>query len=375
LIHHFNIDTAGTHTCPVYSGAGSLERLPGRLKLYGQEKVFLIIDQNVDRLHGDEFRNLLADGGYDLRIFRVPPGETSKTPEIWLKAVDFCFSNGVNRKTPLVAVGGGVTGDLAGFVAASVMRGIPFIQVPTTLLAMVDSAIGGKTGINHVSGKNLIGAFYQPDSVISDIRFLETLPEREWRCGMAEVIKYGAIQDTSIFGLAAGYRYGYSEPGELNELITRCARIKAMIVSEDEREAGRRAHLNFGHTFAHALEAHTSFIRFSHGEAVYIGMVAALRLSNLLGHAVDEAPLLQFMDDYKQPLADLLNDIPALVQLMYSDKKSLGNTVRVVTLLKYGQPRVHELAETRLLHDAWNYALNACNLGSETTARQNRKVT
>jgi 3-dehydroquinate synthase len=258
-------------------------------------------------------------------------------------------------------VGGGVTGDLAGYVAASVMRGIPLIHVPTTLLAMVDSSLGGKTGINHHTGKNLIGAFYQPDTIISDIIFLETLPAREWRCGMAEIIKYGAISDPELFTLAARFKSGFSDPAKLIELITRCARIKAAIVTEDEFEAGKRAWLNFGHTFAHALEALTGYRRFSHGEAVYIGMVAAHKLSNLLGADLEEFPLFQFLDGYRLSVADLKPRIPDLVARMFLDKKSLNNTVRVVLLHSYGHPRIVDITDLSLLEKAWDFALDNCD--------------
>lgn len=361
MVHHFNIDTAGTHTCQVYSGNGSLENLPDRIRIYNQKKVLLLIDENVHELYGKRITDMLLSEGFDPAVHKIPPGETSKSAGRWLEAVDFCFENGVNRKTPLVAVGGGVTGDLAGYVAASVMRGIPFIQVPTTLLAMVDSSLGGKTGINHHTGKNLIGAFYQPDTIISDIVFLETLPAREWRCGMAEIIKYGAIADPELFTLAARFKSGFSDPAKLIELITRCARIKAAIVTEDELEAGKRAWLNFGHTFAHALEALTGYVRFSHGEAVYIGMVAAYKLSNLLGAGMEEFPLFQFLDGYRLSVTDLKPRIPDLVARMFLDKKSLNNTVRVVLLHSYGHPRIVDITDLSLLEKAWDFALDTCD--------------
>ncbi|TVQ11383.1 MAG: 3-dehydroquinate synthase [Balneolaceae bacterium] len=361
LVHHFNIDTSGTHTCQVYAGHGSLSVLPERIRLYNQKKVLLLIDENVDELYGQRITEMLVSEGFVPAVHKIPPGETSKSAGKWLEAVDFCFDNGVNRKTPLVAIGGGVTGDLAGYVAASVMRGIPLVQVPTTLLAMVDSSLGGKTGINHPSGKNLIGAFYQPDTIISDIVFLETLPAREWRCGMAEIIKYGAIADPELFALAARFKSGYSEPAKLTELIIRCAGIKAAIVTEDEKEAGKRAWLNFGHTFAHALESLTDYRRFSHGEAVYIGMVAALKLSNLAGASLDESPLFQFLDGYKLKVLDLKPRIPDLVAKMFLDKKSLNNTVRVVLLNSYGQPRIDDITDLSLLEKSWDFALETCN--------------
>jgi 3-dehydroquinate synthase len=361
LIHHINIDTAGTHTCKVYSGRDSIQHLPDSLRIYKQENALILIDANVQRLYGRRLIELLADCKFRVAVHTLPSGETAKSEAHWLAAVDFCFEHGVNRKTPLLAIGGGVTGDLAGFVAASVMRGIPLIQVPTTLLAMVDSSIGGKTGINHPSGKNLIGSFYQPDTVIADTTFLKSLPDREWRCGMAEVIKYGAIADPDLFDIAYTFRNGYRDSDQLIELITRCANIKAGIVADDEKEAGKRAFLNFGHTFAHALESFTEFKRFSHGEAVYIGMVAALKLSALAGNSIDDVPLMKFADNYKLSVSDLKSRIPGLVKKMFADKKSLNNSVRVVMLKDYGHPYIADLTDLGIVHDAWIHALNVCD--------------
>lgn len=349
------------HTCQVYTGYGALHHLPEKIHVYNQKKVLLLVDENVEKIHGGRLKEMLLAEGLLPSFHSIASGETSKSAGNWLQAVDFCFENGVNRKTPMVAVGGGVTGDLAGFVAASVMRGIPLIQVPTTLLAMVDSSLGGKTGINHPTGKNLVGAFYQPDAIISDTAFLETLPVREWHCGMAEIIKYGAIADPGLFSLAVPYKSGYTNPAKLIELITRCARIKADIVAEDEKEAGKRAWLNFGHTFAHALESLTDYRRFSHGEAVYVGMVAALKLSALSGSHIDESPLLQFLDAYRLSTADLKNRIPDLVDKMFLDKKNLNNTVRVVLLDSYGKPKLMEITDLSLLEKSWEYALDTCD--------------
>ncbi|MFU8860635.1 MAG: 3-dehydroquinate synthase [Cyclonatronaceae bacterium] len=349
------------HTCQVYTGYGSLINLPQKIHLYNQNKVLLLIDENVEKLYGRKVNEILLEDGLRPYFHTIASGETSKSAGRWLEALDFCFENGVNRKTPLVAVGGGVTGDLAGFVAASVMRGIPLIQIPTTLLAMVDSSLGGKTGINHPSGKNLIGAFYQPDVILSDIAFLETLPAREWHCGMAEIIKYGAIADPGLFALAAPFKSGFSNPAKLIELIIRCAKIKAGIVAEDEKETGKRAWLNFGHTFAHALESLTQYVRFSHGEAVYVGMIAALKLSALCGSEIDKSPLHQFLDAYRLSTSDLKNRIPDLIDKMFLDKKNLNNTVRVVLLESYGKPKLAEITDLSLLEKSWEYALDVCD--------------
>ena len=250
-----------------------------------------------------------------------------------------------------MAFGGGVVGDLAGFVASACLRGLPLIHVPTTLLAMVDSSIGGKTGVNHVTGKNLIGAFYQPERIVMDTDLLATLPTREWRCGLGEVLKYGMISDPSLLDI------DYTAHVDWPSIISKSARFKARTVEEDELEQGIRAYLNYGHTFGHALEAVTGYTRFAHGEAVYLGMVAAARFGQLLGHKVDPDVLLRHSDLFKLDLSGLVDRIPDLMAAMLMDKKIKGSAIRFILVDPVGTPFIQEMDAPEDIAQAWRFAL------------------
>ena len=247
----------------------------------------VLIDQNFCDAQ-PEFSQKI---GLSLPTLKVPSGEGSKSVEQLCRAWDFLASEKIDRSGFLLAVGGGVVGDLGGFAAASFLRGISFYQIPTTLLAMVDSSVGGKTGINLNTGKNLVGAFHQPSCVWADLSLLVTLPQREFSAGMAEVIKYGMLGDRNLFSILADREIPFSpHDTDLASLIERCCAIKADVVQADERESsegtGGRALLNLGHTFGHAIEKVAGYGSYLHGEAVAIGLVCALRLSKLMGNCV-----------------------------------------------------------------------------------------
>jgi 3-dehydroquinate synthase len=267
----------------VLVGAGLLEELPGHLERLGlRGALWLVSDSAVYPHYGEALEQRLRAAGYRVSSISVPSGESSKDLAVLAQLYDWLLGGGVERRDALLALGGGVVGDLAGFAAASVLRGIALVQLPTTLLAMVDSALGGKTGVNHPHGKNLIGAFHQPRLVLSDTNTLASLPPRELRAGWAEVIKHGVIRDAGLFELlerAAGPAEGASalpaalqEPARLAELIRRAAAVKVDVVNIDERETGERMLLNYGHTLGHALEALAGYGALLHGEAVAIGM-------------------------------------------------------------------------------------------------------
>jgi len=280
-----HVDIPGTRY-PLHIGAGASRRLPEVLRgRKGLSRVHVIIDARVARLHGRSLEALLREAGRPVSRTTVPPGEQSKsTPQLTRLWRDLVRA-GCDRESVVVAAGGGVVGDLAGFAAASIYRGIDLVQVPTTLLAMVDASIGGKTGINLPQGKNLVGAFHQPIAVVMDLDFLRTLPRREARAGWAEVIKTAAIRDEGLLATLErrmGALRGM-EPGAVAPIVEACCRIKAAVVAEDEKESGLRRILNFGHTLAHGLEAATRYGRLLHGEAVAIGMVFAARLGESLG--------------------------------------------------------------------------------------------
>ncbi len=325
---------------------------------YSGDRIFVMIDERVNRLHGERVEKMCRQVFDDLHIQEVPEGESSKSVEEWNKHVNLLLEQGLERNTPLLAVGGGVTGDLGGFVAASTLRGIPLIHMPTSLLAMVDSSIGGKTGINHATGKNLIGAFYQPDVVIADVSFLETLEHAEWITGMAEILKYAAISHPPIFDEMEKLVKQPLEPNQQwSNIIRQSARIKVNVVQEDALEAGKRVHLNFGHTFAHALENISGYGKLSHGEAVFVGMIAATYFSRQLGHPVDDTRFDPFISLYQQQMSALPTNIDELIEAMKSDKKVKNNTIRLVLLNDWGSPYIYRCTDLSMLHDAWRYAL------------------
>jgi 3-dehydroquinate synthase len=262
---------------------------PGLLACLGSEckrlklgrRCAIITDTNVGKHYAKPAFNSLARAGFTPSLVVVPAGETAKS----LKSVQSCYdqlaSQRLERKSFIVALGGGVVGDLAGFIAATYLRGITFVQVPTTLLAQVDSSVGGKVGVNLKAGKNLVGAFHQPRLVLCDLETLDTLPTREFRAGLAEVIKYGIIRDAMLFARLErdSPKLLRREPKTLADIVARCCEIKAAVVGKDETESGLRAILNFGHTVGHALEAISRYGKYLHGDAISIGQVAAAKLS------------------------------------------------------------------------------------------------
>ncbi|MCK4403291.1 MAG: 3-dehydroquinate synthase, partial [Dehalococcoidia bacterium] len=275
-----------TQSYPVFVGYGLLEKLGEKIKEIGLSGVVSIIsDETVFSIYGHKVEKVLQDAGFAVNSLVVPPGEETKNINSAIKIYDFLVEQRVERDDMLIALGGGMVGDLAGFVAATFLRGMPWIPLPTSLVAMVDASIGGKVGVNHPQGKNLIGAFYQPSFVLADVHTLNTLPDRELISGWAEVIKYGLTLDKEFFEFleANADKLIKLEPNAVTQAIIRSAAIKAQIVSEDEKERGRRIILNYGHTIAHGLEAATEYKRFLHGEAVAIGMVGAAKLSQRLG--------------------------------------------------------------------------------------------
>ena len=266
----------------IQTGSGLLAQLGrecARVKL--GERCAIITDTNVGKHYAKCAFDSLLKAGFSPCLIVVPAGETAKS----LKTVQTCYDqlaqHRLERKSFIVALGGGVVGDLAGFVAATYLRGIPFVQVPTTLLAQVDSSVGGKVGVNLKAGKNLVGAFYQPQLVLCDLDTLNTLPPREFRAGLGEVIKYGIIYDARLFARLERDlpKLLKRNPRTLADIVARCCEIKAAVVGKDETEGGLRAILNFGHTIGHALEAISSYGKFLHGEAISIGQVAAAELS------------------------------------------------------------------------------------------------
>ncbi|MFA4884603.1 MAG: 3-dehydroquinate synthase [Desulfotomaculaceae bacterium] len=276
----------GPRSYPIYIGSGILGGLGGLLKEYGYgKKALLVSNPAVYQRYGELVKNSLVRNGFEVITGEIGDGEEYKTLDEAAGLYDLALTGELDRRCPVIALGGGVVGDLAGFIAATYMRGVPFIQVPTTLLAQVDSSVGGKVAVNHPRGKNIIGAFYQPGLVLADVDTLQTLPARQIRSGLSEVIKYGVIWDESFLAWLednmAKLLSGDSEA--MAQAVWESCRIKARVVEEDETELGLRAILNFGHTIGHAVEALTGYKTFTHGEAVAIGMASAAHLAQLVG--------------------------------------------------------------------------------------------
>lgn len=303
---------------------------------FGQ-KMAVVTNPTVKKLYGKQLIDSMKAAGFLVMSIEVPDGEQYKNLD-WANSIyTALLTNSFDRKSPLVALGGGVIGDLTGFAAATFMRGVPFVQVPTTLLAMVDSSVGGKTGVNHAMGKNMIGAFYQPRKVVMDLAVLKSLPREEFLSGMAEVIKYGVIRDASFFEYLEENRDRILQMDSeaLIHIVRRSCEIKAEVVSRDEREGGLRAILNFGHTVGHAVETAENYTM-RHGEAVALGMVYASRLAHKTGLCGSSVPerIEQLVRSYGLP-ADLsvLKRRPGVTELldtMQVDKKAEGGKVKFV---------------------------------------------
>jgi len=351
---------ASSATYPVFTGHNILsEALSAVLNNFPRDRIFIIIDENVQKSHHKQIEDVFSSL-YDERFtFVVPGGEASKSVGFWEKCTGYLLTNQIRRNTPVAVIGGGVTGDLGGFAASTTLRGVPFIHIPTTLLAMVDSSIGGKTGINFDTGKNLIGSFNQPEAVIADTAFLQTLPDSEWTNGLSEILKYGAIHDASIFDEATIFLEKDKlkiERKELHSIINKSIRIKAEIVKKDEFESGIRAHLNFGHTFAHALEKASKFSKISHGEAVFLGMLAAKKLSEELFSTELTNLFEPFKSLYSYRISKDDFTTGTLNTFMMSDKKRVGEDITFVLLRNWQKPVLQPVSDQKIINSAWNAA-------------------
>ena len=304
------------------------------------QRATVVTNTTVGPFYLDKIVQALTQAGKQVSSIILPDGEEEKNWANLMKVFDVLLAEKCDRKTTLVALGGGVIGDLTGFAAASYMRGVPFIQVPTTLLAQVDSSVGGKTGINHPLGKNMIGAFYQPQAVIADTTTLDTLPARELSAGLAEVIKYGPIIDAAFFDWCEANiaRLVARDPAALAYAIQRSCEIKADVVRQDEREGGLRAILNFGHTFGHAIEAGLGYGEWLHGEAVGCGMVMAAELSHRLGF-IDErskSRITALVEAAGLPVVAPDLGTERWIELMQVDKKNEGGQIKFILLKPLG---------------------------------------
>ncbi len=334
----------GSRSYAIKVGAGLMSRLGAecaRLKL--GHRCAVITDNNVGQQYARSVLTSLTNSGFEPILITVPAGEKSKRMVMVEKCYDQLAAHRLERKSFIVALGGGVVGDLAGFVAATYLRGLPFVQVPTSLLAQVDSSVGGKTGVNLEAGKNLVGAFYQPQLVLCDLDALKTLPEREFISGFAEVIKYGIIYDALLFAQLERNlsRLLHRDTGALAAVIARCCQIKADVVGQDETETGLRAILNFGHTIGHAIENSSGYGKFLHGEAISIGQVAAAKVSRqiLRLSSSEVARIEKIFVQAGLPVTIRLNASreEKLFAAMKLDKKVSGGEIKFVLAEKIGK--------------------------------------
>jgi len=347
----------GSRSYTIHIGTGLLDSVADYVRSTGIEsdRVALVTDSNVLPLYGDKVRESLSNAGSTVILCEVPPGERSKTVE---KAAELCrtFLLGeLDRTAGVVALGGGVVGDLAGFVAATYMRGIPYVNVPTSLVAQLDSSVGGKVGVNLPEAKNIVGSFHQPCAVIIDVSALRTLSEREFRAGLAEAAKYGVIADADVFNMLESgcERILDQDHGILEELVGRCCRIKADVVQHDEKERGVRINLNYGHTIGHAIEAASGYGRFLHGEAVAIGMDGAARIAARLGLTDDgfvgrQARLLKACG---LPVAWTDMPIAEVMAVMKMDKKRAAGALRFVLPCEPGRVTVRDDVQEGVVAD------------------------
>lgn len=354
----------GDRSYPIFIGPSLLENHPEAKQHFGVGRLVIITNESVAPLYLTQVKEAFA--GRDIQEIILPDGEQFKNLDAMSFIYDRLLETKCDRKTTLVALGGGVVGDITGFVAATYLRGIAFVQIPTTLLAQVDSSVGGKTGVNHPLGKNMIGAFYQPQCVVADTRFLSTLPEREIKAGLAEVVKYGLINKPDFFNfLEENHKKLLSlDVDAISTAVKISCQAKAEIVAEDERESGVRALLNLGHTFGHAIETASGYGVWLHGETVAMGMVMAADLSKRLGFlSAVEAQRIRFTLEqcFAMPVIPPENiTLQQYLDLMASDKKAELGQIRFILLKSIGEAFIEADIDSKSLESTLTAGHNLC---------------
>ncbi len=338
----------GVNSYPIVIGERILPNLGAALRdVAFPEKVAIVTNPTVGDLYGEQVVDALVASGRNVSVIRVPDGEEYKTLETLENIYDVLIERHFDRYCGLIALGGGVIGDMAGFAAATFLRGIPFVQIPTTLLSQVDSSVGGKTGVNLPQGKNLVGAFYQPRHVHIDVSALATLPKREYVSGLAEVVKYGIIRDAEFFKWLEEHRELLADCSAeaLTHAIMMSCQIKANVVENDEKEQGVRALLNLGHTFGHAVETLAGYGVVKHGEAVSIGMVMAARTAHKSGYcsASDVTRIIDLLSYFDLPVSPPAFTVADYLSVMQRDKKVKDGKVRVVLNHGIGSAELHQI--------------------------------
>lgn len=310
-------------------------------EVFKGKKIFILTDKNVDEFYGDKVIKELSDNGYNTKKLVLEPGEATKSfftlPKIYDELLDFKLT----RSDLIITLGGGVIGDLGGFVASTFLRGVSFIQVPTTLLAQVDSSVGGKVGVDLEKGKNLVGSFYHPKKVLIDPEVLNSLSDRIFNDGMAEVIKYGCIKDEKFFNELLNYKNKEEVMNNIEYIIHNCCTIKKEIVEKDEKDTGERMLLNFGHTIGHAIEQYYNYSKYTHGEAVAIGMYEITKISEAIRETKEgTAELIKnILIKYQLPY-NLDIDISEIKDAISLDKKNIGNKLNLILISKIGESKI-----------------------------------
>ena len=321
-------------------------------KIYSGEKLAVVTDTNVDKIYGDKVFNSLTNAGYKVHKIVIAFGEKSKSFKVLQRVYEELIAFGINRGSMIVALGGGVVGDLTGFAASTFLRGVPYIQIPTSLLAQVDSSIGGKVAVDLPQGKNLVGSFYQPKAVFIDTQVLKTLPDRFLYDGMGEVIKYGAFKNKELFEFLLNINSKEELLQNIGRVIKDCCLIKRDIVERDEKDIGDRMLLNFGHTIGHAIEKIHNFEVFSHGEAISIGMYAITRRSEQLGITASGTSdsLKELLEKYKLPISfqGQKEAIASIISSISGDKKNIGTKISIILLNSIGDGFIKAVPQSEI---------------------------
>lgn len=344
-MHTLTVNLPGK-TYPIHIKKGLLDNIGEEIKkMYNNRKIAIITDANIDRLYGEIIQSKLEKEEFEVKKVVLEPGEKSKSFEILQQVCDELLDFELTRGNLIIAFGGGVVGDLGGFAASILLRGIPFIQIPTSLLAQIDSSIGGKVAVNTVKGKNLVGSFYQPLAVFIDPDLLKTLEDRFLYDGMAEVIKYGAIRDSKLFHELLQYRTKEELFKNLESLIYTCCSIKKNIVEKDEKDIGERMILNFGHTIGHGIEQYFNYETYTHGEAVAMGMYAITKASEELGitSAGTTVKIQELLSKYELPWELPTLDKKEIVNTMKLDKKNSGRNINLILLRNIGEAFIQKI--------------------------------
>lgn len=330
----------GERSYPIIIKKGLIDKVNSEIsKVYRGKKIFILTDKNVNYHYGDKVKSSLVESGYDVKLMALEPGEETKAfttlPLIYNELLDFK----ITRSDLILTLGGGVIGDLGGFVASTFLRGISFIQMPTSLLAQVDSSVGGKVAVDLERGKNLVGSFYHPKLVLIDPNVLETLSERFFKDGMAEVIKYGCIKDREFFYFLKNLKNKEEVMHNIESVIHKCCFIKKCVVENDEKDTGERMLLNFGHTLGHAIETYYNFKKFTHGEAVAIGMYEISNIAENKGLTEQGVSneIKEILIQYGLPYEVEINDSSAILDTIALDKKNIDNVLKVVLLNNIGE--------------------------------------